>query len=127
MRIEHIGYQVADPVAAANWYGEHLGFSVVRSSDTPVVVRFLADDAGQGVLEIYHNPKISVPDYAAMDPLTLHVAFACDDVPAGVKRLVAAGATLVTDTEQFDNGDILAMLRDPWGLCIQLAKRGTPL
>ena len=37
MKIEHIAFQVADPAAMADWYAEHLGFCVRRSSDEPVV------------------------------------------------------------------------------------------
>ena len=127
MRIEHIGYQVSDPAAVAGWYVEHFGFVIKRSADAPVPVRFLADSSGQVILEIYNNPKVPVPDYASMDPLTLHIAFVCEDVPGSVKRCLAAGATTVTEAETLDNGDELAMLRDPWGLCIQMAKRGSPL
>ncbi len=127
MRIEHFGYQVADPAAVARWYIEHFGFVIKRSADAPVPVRFLADCSGQVMLEIYNNPKVPVPDYASMDPLTLHIAFVCEDVPATVKQCVDAGATIVSDPEKLDNGDELAMLRDPWGLCIQMAKRGTSM
>ncbi len=127
MRIEHIGYQVNDPAAVAGWYVEHFGFVVKRCADTPVPVRFLADASGQVILEIYNNPKVLVPDYASMDPLMLHMAFVCEDVPAGVEKCIAAGATVVTGPETLANGDELAMLRDPWGLCIQLAKRGRPM
>jgi glyoxylase I family protein len=29
MKIEHIAFNVADPVAVAAWYAEHLGLTVV--------------------------------------------------------------------------------------------------
>ena len=74
------------------------------------------------MLEVYFNPSEPVPDYAAMNPALLHVAFVCDDVPGTVRRLAAAGATLVRRPEMLGE-DELAMLRDPWGLAIQLAKR----
>ena len=123
MKIEHFAYQVAEPVAAANWYGEQLGFTVKRASDSPVPVRFLADETGQVMLEIYNNPTVETPDYASMDPLLLHLAFVCDDVPGTVERLVGAGASKVSGPEKLESGDQLAMLRDPWGLAIQLCRR----
>jgi glyoxylase I family protein len=126
MRIEHVALQILEPAAAAQWYVRHLGFTVRRAVDGPVVGRFLADASGAVMLEVYYNPKAPVPDYRAMDPLLLHVAFACDDVPATVERLLAAGATLVSGPE-VSGGDHLAMLRDPWGLAIQLVKRGQPM
>lgn len=127
MRIEHVGLQVADPAAVADWYVENFGFTIKRAADSPVPVRFLADGSGNVMLEIYHNSKIPVPDYSCMDHRRFHVAFVCDDVEAVKKRLVDAGATVVVDMETNDNGDKLAMLRDPWGMAIQLADRGTPM
>ena len=126
MKIEHIAFQVAEPAAMANWYAEHLGFSVRRSSDEPVVARFMADLSGTVMLEIYRNPKMPVPDYASMDPAVLHVAFLCDELPGTVARLRAAGASLVSGPETLGE-DELAMLRDPWGLALQLAKRKRPM
>jgi catechol 2,3-dioxygenase-like lactoylglutathione lyase family enzyme len=122
MKIEHVAFQVVDPAAMADWYVKHLGFRVRRSSDEPVVARFMADISGAVMLEVYRNPKVPVPDYAAMDPALLHVAFLCDDVPGAIARLTAAGASLVRGPELLGD-DELAMLRDPWGLAIQLAKR----
>ena len=122
MKIEHVAFQVADPAAMADWYVKHLGFRVRRASDDPVVARFIADVSGAVMLEVYRNPKFPVPDYASMAPALLHVAFVCDDVPAAVARLTAAGAKLVSGPEVLGE-DELAMLRDPWGLAIQLAKR----
>jgi glyoxylase I family protein len=127
MRIEHAGIQVQNPAAMADWYIAHLGFKCERSSDTPAQVRFIADDGGRVMLEIYNSPAVRVPDYAAMDPLLLHVAFVCDDVPETVQRLIGAGATLASGPEIKPNGDELAMLRDPWGLAIQLCRRSSPM
>lgn len=127
MRIEHVALQMAQPAAFADWYCAHMGFTVKRGADAPNPVRFLADGSGTVMLEIYHNPRIPVPDYAAMDPLLLHVAFVSEDVPGDAARLVAAGATPVSGPSRADNGDELAMLRDPWGLALQLVKRADPM
>ena len=126
MKIEHIAFQVADPAAMADWYVKHLGFGVRRSSEEPVVARFMADVSGAVMLEVYHNPRMPVPNYALMDPALLHVAFLCDDLPGAIARLTAAGASLVRGPELLGE-DELAMLRDPWGLAIQLAKRKRPM
>lgn len=126
MKIEHFAWQVSAPLAMADWYCENLGFTVKRGSNEPVPVRFLADETGTVMIEIYDNAKVTTPDYAGMDPLLLHLAFVCTDVPGTVERLTAAGATVVSGPE-FINGDELAMLRDPWGLAIQLCKRAEPM
>jgi glyoxylase I family protein len=127
MNIEHLGLQVADPAVAATWYGDHLGFTIRRAIDSPFPVRFLADSSGRVMLEIYRNPSIAVPDHASMDPLELHVAFVCDDVDTTTKRLVAAGASIVSGPSTTPAGDRLAMLRDPWGVPIQLCCRSVSM
>jgi glyoxylase I family protein len=126
MKIEHIAFQVADPAAMADWYVKHLGFKVLRSSDEPVAARFMADDCGAVMLEVYRSPSLPVPDYRSMDPALMHVAFVCDDPAGAVAALTAAGASLVRRPEILGE-DELAMLRDPWGLAIQLAKRKHPM
>lgn len=127
MHIEHVGYMVQDPPAAAQWYCRHLGFRIARKTNESPWTHFLVDGSGRVMLEIYNNPKAQVPDYAATDPLVLHVAFTVEDVAAARTRLLAAGATADGDITVIPCGDQLAMLRDPWGLPIQLAKRAEPM
>ncbi|MDP6524634.1 MAG: VOC family protein [Kiritimatiellia bacterium] len=127
MKIEHFAYQVEKPDETGDWYCRNLGFTVKRGADEPVPVRFLADETGQVMLEIYNNPRVVAPDYSSMDPLLLHIAFVCDDLPSTVERLLAAGATLFSGPEVVDHGDEIAILRDPWGLAIQFVKRAEPM
>jgi glyoxylase I family protein len=127
MRIEHVALNVSDPLAVADWYAMHLGAAVVRQGPPPVNMRFIADASGNVILELYSNLAAPVPDYASQDPLVLHIAFRVDDITAERDRLLGAGATLYSDVDTLDNGDQLAMLRDPWGLAIQLAHRAEPM
>lgn len=126
MKIEHVALLVADPTAVAGWYEKHLGMRAVRKGDGPGFAHFLADSAGETVLEIYAGAP-ALPDYASMDPLLLHIAFATDDVDGTRSRLLAAGASAVGEAVTTPGGDRLAMLRDPWGLALQLACRSRPL
>lgn len=123
MHLEHIGYMVSDPVAVARWYCDHLSFRVARQMSKSPWTHFLVDGSGRMMLEIYNNPKAQVPDYAALDPLVLHLAFAVDDVQQVRGCLLAAGAKAEGEVTMTAAGDQLAMLRDPWGFAIQLAKR----
>ncbi len=127
VRLEHTGLNVADPVKMAQWYVEHLDMKVLREGPAPAHARFLADSAGNMMLELYHNPPEAVPNYAAMDPLLLHIAFLVDDVDAVRSKLLAAGATPVGEVTATAAGDKLAMLRDPWGLAIQFVHRADPM
>jgi hypothetical protein len=40
---------------------------------------------------------------------------------------VGAGATVVDEVGRLGNGDVLAMLRDPWGIPVQLVQRALQL
>jgi glyoxylase I family protein len=126
MKIEHIAFNVADPVAVAAWYGEHLGLKIVRHLPSPTQTHFLADDDGRTVIEIYCNPADEIPDYAAMHPLRFHLAFISASPADDSARLLTAGASFV-DELKFPDGSHLIMLRDPWGVALQLCKRADSL
>jgi catechol 2,3-dioxygenase-like lactoylglutathione lyase family enzyme len=127
VKIEHTAYQVDDPVALSRWYVEHLRLEIRRAQSAPPFAHFLADDSGTVMLEFYRQAHLPVPDYRSMDPLLLHLAFLADDVPVVRARLMAAGATADGDVIRNAAGDEVAMLRDPWGLTIQLIKRAEPM
>jgi len=128
VKLEHVALLVADPPAMARWYEEHLGMHVVKRSDeAPGFARFLADVAGSSILETYASDAVPVPDYVAMNPAILHVAFATAEIVGTRDRLIAAGATPLGEITENAAGDRFAMLRDPWGLALQLAQRVRPL
>jgi catechol 2,3-dioxygenase-like lactoylglutathione lyase family enzyme len=126
LRLEHVALNVADPRAMADWYVTHLGMRVVRQVNGPPHTRFLVDAGGASVVEIYLNEDAPIPDYPAMDPLLLHLAFDSADPDADRAALVAAGASAVSDS-RLPDGSRLLMLRDPWGLALQLCARRVPL
>jgi catechol 2,3-dioxygenase-like lactoylglutathione lyase family enzyme len=126
MKIEHFAINVADPVAMADWYVNHMGMSIVRKSDSHALTHFLGDDSCQVMVEIYCNPSDQVPDYATMSPLLLHLAFVCEDPVQKRAELEMVGATFAEEVHIKD-GSHLVMMRDPWGLAIQLCKRGVSM
>ena len=127
MNFEHVAFLVDDPNAMADWYCEHLGMKVMRTGGPPTHMTFLADAAGQTMFEIYTREDLETPDYASMHPTVLHFAFQSDDVSGDRERLIAAGATAVDEIAVTDAGDELTMLRDPWGVVIQVLKRKEPM
>jgi catechol 2,3-dioxygenase-like lactoylglutathione lyase family enzyme len=127
LRLEHVALNVADPIKMAQWYVANLGMKVMREGPPPINMRFVADGSGNMMLELYHNPPEAVPNYSAMNPLLLHVAFMVEDVDAMRQKLLAAGATPAAEVTVTPAGDKLAMLRDPWGLAIQLVHRADPV
>lgn len=126
MKLEHVAFNSAAPKEIAAWYAKNLGMEIVYQRDTAPFTHFLADDSGQITIEFYLNPPDRVPDYASMDPLLLHLAFVSNDPTLDKDRLVAAGATFYSDQTN-PEGTRLVMLRDPWGLPLQLCKRIAPV
>lgn len=126
MILEHIALNISDPAAAAAWYAEHLEMRIVVANDEAPYIHFLADDKGS-MIELYSNPAGAVPDYAAMSPFTLHLSFAVDDIAQVHQRLLEAGASAEGVVSTTPAGDLLAFLRDPWGMPLQLVWRRTPL
>jgi glyoxylase I family protein len=124
MRFEHFALNVPDSRAAAAWYVEHLGFTIIRAIEQAPFTRFLADETGRTVLEVYTNPKAPVPDYKSQHWLVVHFAVVSRDVEADQVRLEKAGATLAT-IDNLPDGSRLIMMRDPWGICVQLCRRAT--
>ena len=123
MRVEHIAFIVDDPNAVSKWYCDNLGMRQVRQGPGPFFMTFLADEGDNVMFEIYDNPDVKTPDYFAQDPMVLHLAFYSDDVEGERARLIEAGATAVGDVFHREDGDVLAMLRDPWGLAVQVLSR----
>lgn len=117
---------VENPPAMAAWYAGHLGMQVVRQMPEAPFTTFLADESGRIMVEIYRNPADEVPDYRRMNPLLVHLAFVSERPAEDKERLLQAGASLETE-QHLEDGSHLVMLRDPWGLALQLCKRAVPM
>ena len=50
VRIEHIAFNVDDPIKVAEWYCQHLGMKVARKIEGAPYMHFLADEAGKVVI-----------------------------------------------------------------------------
>jgi hypothetical protein len=77
-------------------------------------------------MEVYRNSAAPVPAYAETPPLCFHFAVIAADARAERTRLEAAGATFVEKVNLAD-GSVLIMMRDPWGVPLQLCQRARPL
>ncbi len=127
MNIEHMALNVPDPVAMAAWYIAHLDMRVVRKQEHAPFTHFIADVSGRVVLELYQHTKAAMPEYAKLDPLSLHIAFTATDIAAERQRLLAAGATPAGEVVTTESGDVMTFVRDPWHVTIQLVKRVKPM
>jgi glyoxylase I family protein len=125
MHIEHIGLSVPEPLKMAAWYQTHLGFSIrTQAGDDGDGVAFITAQDQQIMLELFRLPEVPQPDYRSWQPLQLHIALTSADPDADCSRLQIAGAEYVEHCARKMPGDVLILMRDPWGLVIQLVKRG---
>ena len=122
MLLEHVAINVSNPVKMADWYVEHCKMRIVLQVDKPPFTRFLADREGSTCIEIYNNTLAPIPDYQSQSHLVYHHAFSVEDPDLTRDDLIAAGASFVEEVN-LPNGTRLIMLRDPWGIPLQLAKR----
>jgi catechol 2,3-dioxygenase-like lactoylglutathione lyase family enzyme len=126
MKFEHFAINVSHPVEMSAWYEKHLGLKAVKKMAEAPYMTFLADESGDIMLEIYNNPKGDILPFEEMHPLMVHLAFVSEDPAKDKARLLEAGASEVSD-DLLPDGSHLVMLRDPWGISIQLCKRSNPM
>ncbi|MDH3650897.1 MAG: VOC family protein [Saprospiraceae bacterium] len=124
MLLEHIAINVPDSVRMADWYVKNCQMRVVIQIEEPPYTRFLADHEGKTCIEIYSNKEVPLPDYHDVHHLSYHQAFSVDDLEATKDHLIEQGATFVEEVN-FPDGTRLIMLRDPWGIPLQLVKRSS--
>jgi glyoxylase I family protein len=126
-RPEHIAFNVEDPVAQAKWYVDNMGFKIMYKGNPPGNTRFVADGGENMLIELYNNKEYPVIDFTKLNHLTIHFAFMIDSMELAKEKLLKAGATLVEDITKTPSGDLVLMLRNPWGLPIQFVQRTKPM
>jgi glyoxylase I family protein len=122
MKFEHFAVNVPDAPAHVKWFIDHLDFKLVRVAPGPPLMHFVADETGRVIVELYTNPKAPIPDHKVNHPLNFHIAMVAPDARATREKLEKAGATRVSEDVHPD-GTVLIMLRDPWGVSLQLCQR----
>jgi glyoxylase I family protein len=124
--LEHVALALPDPIAGADWYVRNLGFRLVRASSEPPYAHFILAPGGGVLVEFFHDSDTPPPDYRNVDAMAAHLAFAVDDVDAAIERLIAAGAVADRAPVRSPAGDRHAVVRDPWGVPLQLITRAEP-
>lgn len=125
MVFEHFALNVLDIDAVVQWYIQHIGLVVVSAQKEAPFMHFLADDSGRVVMELYQRSDAVSVDFRQQHPLTFHVAFVSKNAQQDSDRLQAVGATYVEEVKKQD-GSHLIMLRDPFGMPLQVCQRSTP-
>jgi catechol-2,3-dioxygenase len=122
MVFEHFALNVVDIEAVVSWYCTHLGLTIKNQQKEPPFMTFLADNSGRVIIEFYKREDELAQDFKERHPLTFHVAFVSENAEADKQRLLKADASFVEDVFKED-GSHLVMLRDPWGMPLQLCQR----
>lgn len=123
MKLEHLALNIKDPVEASKWYCENLDFKIYKEMGSSPFHHFIADPSGCVLLEIFNLPGKKLPNYKLFDPAIFHLGFTVSNIEKEFKKLTEAGAETIDEIKVLENGDKVAMFRDPWGLPIQLIKR----
>ena len=126
MIFEHFAFNTEKPVEMAQWYVNNLEMNIVRSMDKEPFTTFLADKTGRVVMEIYCNRTAKVPNHKLAHPLEFHFAFMVKDSLAVKDKLLQAGCAFEEEVNMPD-GSLLFMLRDPFGVPLQLCQRANPM
>jgi catechol 2,3-dioxygenase-like lactoylglutathione lyase family enzyme len=126
MVFEHFALNVENPIAVAKWYVDNCEMTIVKGSDKPPFAHFIADKTGRLAVEIYKNDSAEIINFRSKHPLEFHFAFMVKNAEEIKKKLLTAGATIEEELHLKD-GSHLVMLRDPFGLPLQLCQRGVPM
>ena len=122
--LEHIGISVEDPIAMGEWYRDVLGFKIKFSGkDDEKGVSFITDNNESIIIELGKLPKIEPLSHKVNHHLQFHIALKSDDPDMDKDSLIENGAIFIERSPITRDGDYLLTLNDPWGNCIQLAKR----
>lgn len=124
MKIEHIGYTVESPFVMAKWYEKNFDFEIKRTGGNAEDGMVFLSDRNGTVIEILKSPEVKPISALINNNSQLHMAFKSENPYEDSKKLEACGATFVGKCPVKVEGDVLLMLKDPWGNVIQLAKRG---
>ena len=122
MVFEHFALNVHNIEEIVKWYTGNLGLKIVSEQKESPFMTFLADSSGRVIMELYYRPDEHITNFKTQHPLTFHVAFVSENAERDKARLLEQGALFVEEVKKED-GSLLVMLRDPWGMPLQLCQR----
>lgn len=122
MILEHFAINVNNVDAVVKWYVSNLDLKIVSQQKELPFMTFLADSSDRVIMELYQRPDATMTNFTGQHQLTFHVAFISENAEKDRLRLEKEGASFVEEVEKED-GSHLIMLRDPWGMPLQLCQR----
>lgn len=122
MIFEHFALNVSEPQKIAQWYVKHCGLKILKQTNYSPFIHFLGDENSRVFLELYHNTKAEIPDYFTQSPLKFHLAF-YDQKPVEMSNYLKQQGAVFIEEIKPDADTHLVMMRDPWGIPLQICKR----
>jgi lactoylglutathione lyase len=132
-RLDHVGLNVSDLVAAEQWYAAALGYErdfVARLDAFELDIVMLIHPARGDRLELLHRPgsrpglRADTPPEAVLTEGFGHVAFDVAGVDETFERLVSLGARPVMEPRPSpEPGVRMAFVADPEGNLVELLDR----
>ncbi len=122
--IEHIAIASPDPLRLANWYVEHLDFTITFQPANSRTVFIRAGDGSMiEIIEANATPRAPL-DFR--DAGLRHLAIAVSDFDAVYARLKAKSAAFLSEPEK-SGGNSLVFFQDGDGNILHLIHRLAPL
>lgn len=121
--LEHIALASPDPVKLAQWYVDHLNFTIYSQSPTSKTTFVRAPNGG--MLEIIASNSEPRPQQLR-DPGIRHLAIAVTGFDAEYERLKAKGVEFVTSPETA-KGNTVVFFKDLDGNYVHLIQREKPI
>ena len=113
-----------DPQRLAQWYVEHLDFTINYTSKTSRTVFVKASDGS--MIEIIEASGPAAGPSKMKDPGIRHLALTVDDFEASWRRLKDGGIAFLSEPSTKD-GNSTVFFTDPDGNILHLLHRETPL
>jgi glyoxylase I family protein len=122
--IEHTAIASPDPHRLAEWYVQHLDFTInYRSSNSKTV---FVKAANGSMLEIIESNTAERPPLDMKAPGLRHLAITVTDFDAVCARLKSAAVPFLSEPEK-KGGNSLVFFTDPDGNILHLLQREKPL
>jgi len=122
--IEHTAIASADPAKLAQWYVDHLGFTINYKSANSKTHFVKAADGS--MIEIIESKGAATGVPGMKDPGIRHMALTVADFPAACERLKSLGVAFLSGPQTVD-GNSIVFFTDCDGNILHLLHREKPL
>ena len=120
---DHVHLKAVDPKAVADWYVRAFGFEILSDAVRPWGDRFIRCQTSDGALVNISgartDEKMGDPDASAHYGLE-HIGIKVEDMEAEIPRLTSMGAQLMEGPVDVANGPIIAFIKAPGGVRVEL-------